>query len=215
MTDDRAAEAAMVLATLDSEDAGGQLLRSIVRTAQTMFGATASSIAKVDRATEELVLEAVARDGEQWLVGHRFPLSAGIAGWVVQAGEPMVADNLSDSTLFAREVADATGYVPTALMAAPVRYTGEVIGVLEVMDYVKPSIAALDAVELLTHLADQAAVALTVLSRARLARELLAGEATDSAYADLLPVLSDLVNLDPERRAAGIALLSSVGVLMR
>jgi GAF domain-containing protein len=213
MTDHSAALTALSLAVLDSEAEHAALLRSIVRTAQAIFGATASSILMLDRDTGELVLEAVAREGEEWLVGHRFPASAGIAGWVVTAAEPVVVDDLSASTMFARDVAEGTGYVPSAMMAAPVIYGGEVLGVLEVMDYAPTADGALDAARLLELFADQAAVALTVVLRARSARRILVDGTQE--YAGVLPVVEGLLRLEPDQRAAGIGLLGSVAEMLR
>jgi GAF domain-containing protein len=212
MTDEGVLLAAVALAVADSEREQGGLLRSIVCTAQAIFAASASSILILDRDTDELVLEAVARENEQSLVGHRFPASAGIAGWVAAAGEPLVVDDLTTSTLFARDVAEATGYVPSALMAAPITHEEEVLGVLEVMDYATPGGTPLQAAELLSLFAAQAAAALVVVRRAESARQLL--ECPGSEYADVMPVLETLLRLGHRERAAGRSLLRSVGDLL-
>jgi GAF domain-containing protein len=210
MTGPGANLAAAALAGLGAETDHAALLRSIVRTAQANFGAAASSIAMVDG--DELVLEAVARDGEQWLVGHRFPVTAGIAGWVVGAAEPMVVDDLAADPTFARDVAAGTGYVPAALMAAPIVYDQQVLGVLEVLDPGPLAITSLGAVDLLTLFAAQAGVALAVVRRARAARELLTGR---GQHADLLPVVETLLRLEPDQRRAAAAMLGSLGDLLR
>jgi GAF domain-containing protein len=213
MSGDGASLVAVAMAVLDSEREHAALLRSVVRTARAVFGATATSISMLDHEREELVLEAVARDSEQWLVGHRFPATVGIAGWVAAAGEPMVADDLTGNALFARDVAETTGFVPSALMAAPIIHEEEVLGVLEVMDYAPLAITTLGAVDLLTLFAGQAAVALAMVRRTRAARLVLAG--ADTEYTELLPAVETLLRLDPKQRAAGIGLLVSVRELLR
>lgn len=96
-----------------------ELLQSVVDTARAIFGAQASSIMLLDPAADELIFEAVSGQGQEFLVGRRFPAGRGIAGWVAASGEPMVVDDLHDSVSFDRAIAESTGYVPNALMAAP------------------------------------------------------------------------------------------------
>ena len=65
----------------------------------------------------------------------------------------------------ADEIAQITGYRPQALKAAPLLSGRDVLGLLVVLDPVPQSRANLTDLELLALFADQAAVALRVLSR--------------------------------------------------
>src|ERR1035438_1031376 len=49
------------------------LLQSIVEVARSVFGAAAASVFLVDERSNELVFEAVSGEGEEDLVGTRFP----------------------------------------------------------------------------------------------------------------------------------------------
>jgi GAF domain-containing protein len=147
----------------DDEDVARELLQSIVSTAQALFGAAASSVFLLDEATDELVFEAVSGQGEEFLVGMRFPAGRGIAGWVVTSGEPMVVDDLTRDGSFARDLAESTRYVPDSLMAAPLVHGSRVLGVLEVLDPVPQSRSSLGELDLLALFARQAAIALRVL----------------------------------------------------
>ncbi|HEX4833568.1 MAG TPA: GAF domain-containing protein [Trebonia sp.] len=111
-----------------------RLLQSVVEIAKGMYGAAAVSVFLVDPATGELVFEAVAGEGEGMLPGTRFPSGTGIAGWVAMSGQPLIADDLASTPLFAQDAAESTGYVPRSIMAAPVIVDGDCIGVLEVLD---------------------------------------------------------------------------------
>jgi GAF domain-containing protein len=143
-----------------------QLLQSVVDVARAIFGAEASSVFLLDEANDELVFQAVSGQGEEFLVGHRFPASSGIAGWVALSGEPMIVDDLATSASFARGIAESTQFVPQALMAAPLLHGERVLGVLEVLDPAPQSRSNLDDLDLLALFARQAAVALrVVLSR--------------------------------------------------
>ncbi|HEY9475067.1 MAG TPA: GAF domain-containing protein, partial [Mycobacteriales bacterium] len=144
---------------LDPQNRVAQLLQSIVEVARAIFGAAASSIFLLDETTDELVFQAVSGQGEDFLVGTRFPAGRGIAGWVVNSGEAIIVDDLATSGAFARDLAESTRYVPQALMAAPL-ISDEIIGVLEVLDPVPQSRSSLSELDLLALFARQAAVAL-------------------------------------------------------
>lgn len=141
------------------------LLQPIVETARAVFGAAASSIFILDVATESLVFGAVAGAGEESLVGRRFPADTGIAGWVVRSQQGLRLDDLTDNPLFAREAAESTVYVPRALMAAPLLFQDECVGVLEVLDWTEGSRGEMADLALLGIIASQAAAAVRMLAR--------------------------------------------------
>lgn len=141
------------------------LLQPIVDTARAVFGAAASSVFVWDRADDALVFGAVSGAGESSLVGRRFPASTGVAGWVLRSGQELRLDDLSRSSIFSREAAASTGYVPDALMAAPLLFDEECVGVLEVLDWTEGSRGELADLALLCMLARQAAAAVALLAR--------------------------------------------------
>ncbi|MET7754624.1 MULTISPECIES: GAF domain-containing protein [unclassified Streptomyces] len=172
------------------DPAMAELLQSVVDTARAIFGAEASSILLLEAAADELVFEAVSGQGQEFLVGRRFPAGRGIAGWVAASGEPMVVDDLHDSTSFDRDVARSTGFVPNALMAAPLVHGDRVLGVLEVLDPSPQARSSLSELDLLSLFARQAAVALHVLTtHAPRGAEPAAPE--DPARAELLRLLGE------------------------
>jgi len=179
-----------------------ELLQSVVQVARAIFGAAASSVFLLDQATNELVFLAVAGAGEQSLVGTRFPSNRGIAGWVVMSGDAMVVDDLSANTMFARDLAESTRYVPDALMAVPLIDRGEVLGVLEVLDPVTQSRADLAELDLLQLFAGQAATAL---------RMVLAQRSQESSQLAALRAVQQMTSSD---RAAGLQLLDAVRDLL-
>lgn len=146
-----------------------QLLQSVVTVARYVYEAAASSVFMISPDSGELIFAAVAGEGEQDLVGKRFPAGTGIAGWVAASGQPLIADNVHQTDQFARDAAASTGYIPTGIMAAPLIAEGECIGVLEVLDRHIASSSEpgreLDDIELLSLLATQAALSLSLLRR--------------------------------------------------
>ncbi|GGL05265.1 hypothetical protein Sme01_63900 [Sphaerisporangium melleum] len=186
-----------------------QLLQSVVEIARHVFGAAASSVFLIDEDTGELVFEAVAGEGGAHLPGTRFPAGTGIAGWVATSGEPMYVDDLAGSTVFARAAAASTGYVPSALMAAPLVRDADCIGVLEVLDPTEASRGELADLDLLGLLALQAAIGLEILIRGRRR----SGDGTRSpatSGADLLDRIgAHFGSADPVAAALAVTLLKA------
>lgn len=168
----RAAVAAGVFGTEESYRA---LLQSIVQVARAIFKAKASSILLLDEETDELVFEAAADEGSESLVGKRFPSSTGIAGFVLVSRQPLVIEDVLSDPRFSRETAESTGFVPKGLMAVPLLHEERALGVLEVLDRPRDARFTLAEMELLGLFANQAAVALDLLQRARRAQTALAG----------------------------------------
>lgn len=177
-------------------DAERELLQSVVETARAIFGAQAASIFLLDEEARELVFQAVAGQGADFLVGTRFPAGRGVAGWVALSGEPMVVDDVSGDHIFARDLAESTRYVPSSLMAAPLLGRGRVLGVLEVLDPAPQSRSDLGELALLALFARQAATALRVVTdhRERTAAALLADPAERARGRRLLDALRDLLD---------------------
>ena len=209
MSDLRAAVAAGVFG---GDDAFRALLQATVETARGIFHAKASSVFLLDEETDELVFEAVAGEGSDTLVGKRFPSSTGVAGWVLVTRQPLVGDDLSKDTRFSRGAAESTGYVPRGLMAVPLLADDTALGVLEVLDRPEQSAFTLAEMDLLGLFANQAAIALSLLQRARRARAALDGEGELAALAQFA---SRLEEADEEKREAGLALLAALGRLLR
>jgi GAF domain-containing protein len=205
-------EAAVAAGVLASEEHFARLLRSVVEVARAIFGAKASSIFLFDEETDELVFAAVAGEDEQHLVGRRMPSSVGIAGWVLSSRTPLVLDDVQKDPRFARDVAEGTGYVPQGMMAVPLLDDEEAVGVLQVLDRPQQSRFSLQEMELLGLFANQAAIALALLTSARRARKALEGEG------DAIPVAriaSALESLEGDRREAASTLLDALARVLR
>lgn len=132
--------------------------------ARGIFHANAASLLLVDEATGELVFEAVSGEGARALLGSRIPAATGIAGSVLTSGEAEVVEDVAADPRFARDAAEASGYIPTGLMAAPLVRSGRRLGVLEVLDRPQFTRFSVAELELLRLLADQAAIALGELA---------------------------------------------------
>ena len=210
MSDDL--RAAVAAGALGAETSYRHLLQSIVEVARSIFGARASSVFLFDEDSDELVFEAVAGEGADELIGRRFPSSTGIAGWVLVTRQPLVVEELADDPRFSRETAESTGFVPKGLMAVPLLHEDRTLGVLEVLDRPQQAAFSLQEMELLGKFANEAAIALDLLQRAREARAVLENEGGEAAA--VARFVAKHGEASPERREAVLKLLESIEALL-
>ena len=211
MTDDL--RAAVATGVLGSEEAYLSLLTSIAEVARAIFGARAASIFLLDEEADELVFATLVGEGSDRLVGARFPSSTGIAGWVLVTRQPLVLEDVSEDPRFARDAAEATGYVPRSLMAVPLLHKERVLGVLEVLDRPQRPGFTLEQADLLGLFANQAAIALDLLLAARRARVVLAEEGQDAEVVAALAAALD--GLEGESREGALRLLAGLEEILR
>src|SRR5215210_599122 len=206
--------AAVAAGVLASEETYRRLLQAIVEVARGIFSAKAASVFLYDEETDELVFEAVAGEGSESLIGQRIPSSTGIAGWVLVTRQPIVLDDVAqDARWGGHEIAARTGYVPKGLMAVPLLDEEDPVGVLNVLDRPQESRFSLEEMELLGLFANQAAIALDLLRKARRAKAVL--EDSGSDLTALARLASRLDLLEGEERAAGVELLRSLDALLK
>ena len=206
-------KAAVAAGVVGSQETFRELLQSVVEVARAIFNAQASSIFLLDEESDELVFEAIAGPGEETLIGQRFPSSTGVAGWVLVTRQPLVVDELDKDPRFAREAAESTGFVPKGLMAVPLLHEDRALGVLEVLDRPQKAAFSLAEMELLGLFANEAAIALDLLQKARSARAVLEEEGGEAEA--LARFAMRLDEAEPDKRDAALQLLDALGKLLR
>ncbi len=137
-----------------------ELLRSLTETARRLFGAAACSLALLSADESELIYTVAAGEGAADVTGMRISSSQGIAGWVVQSGQPIAVSDLASDPRFARDTAERTGYLPQAILAVPVETPQRMLGVISLLDRDSRRPGAEQDMALLSLFADQAALAL-------------------------------------------------------
>jgi len=212
MTEKSDLRAAVAAGVGGSEESFRGLLAAIVEVARSIFGAKASSILLLDEETEELVFEAVVGEGEDTLLGTRFPAGKGIAGWVLATQTPLVIEDVQQDPRFAKDVAEDTGYVPSGLMAAPLMHEERALGVLSVLDRPEQSLFSLKEMELLGLFAHQASIAVDLLLKARKANRVLEQSGGDLEVVSRLATVVDA--LEDSRREAGLRLLHELAAML-
>lgn len=136
------------------------LLNSIVEAAARIFGAGAASILLVNEAEQVLEFRVAWGPVGKNLVGTKYPLDKGIAGYVVMTGQPIATSHVKQDARFDREFAESTGYVPDSILATPLLSGDRIIGVMEVLDKISASSFGIQDMELLGMFARQAALAI-------------------------------------------------------
>jgi GAF domain-containing protein len=165
------------------------LVTSIARTARTVFGAAACSVALLSDDGTELVFT-TASGGSDEISGMRMPAGQGIAGWVATTGQPLAVSNLAEDPRFAANIADRMGYQPTEILACPVATEDRLIGVMEILDRDSGRAGAHADLELLSMFARQAALAIDASVRSLRIGAVLLRAAAGAVDGDLAAALA-------------------------
>ena len=106
-----------------------------VQATRALFAAAACSVALVDDDGDTLTYVVADGAGAAEIVGVTIPVGRGIGGWAAMSGQPIAVRDVQSDARFARDVAESTNFVPSAILAAPLMTPdGEVIGVTSVLD---------------------------------------------------------------------------------
>ncbi|MEW6092701.1 MAG: GAF domain-containing protein [Chloroflexota bacterium] len=175
--------------TLESEP----LLEKILQSAVSILNCEAGTLFLVDEQTDELVFRVVISPVASDLVGQRLAPGTGIVGEAVQTRQPVIANNVKETTAWWSDTDKTTGFVTRAILAVPLQVKERVIGVLEVINRKDGLPFVEDDVNLLAAFAGQAAVA---IENARLYT------LTDQELSDRVEELSVMQRIDRELNAS-------------
>ena len=193
-----------------------ELLRSLTETARRLFGAAACSLALLSDDDSELIYTTAAGEGADDVTGMRITSSHGIAGLVVQSGQPIAISDVASDPRFSRGLAEQTGYVPRTILAVPVETPQRMLGVISLLDRDERRPGAEQDMALLSLFADQAALALaSVDAFGALGRVLLAALADAAADGDLVLALRQAADELPAAEADLAALATTFAALAR
>jgi GAF domain-containing protein len=187
------------------------LLQSIVDAAGHIFGAAAASILLVNEQEGLLEFRVAYGASDHDLVGTRFPLDKGIAGYVVMTGQPIAISNVRQDARFNQDFAQSTGYVPTSILATPLLAGEHVIGVMEVLDKLNAASFGMQDMGLLGIFANQAALAIEQSQQMDQIRDTLVLGLKRLASADPSQPLTELLRLlkkDPGEKRGGSNVLA-------
>jgi len=134
------------------------VLRSLMAQVRDYFQVDAASVALLDEKTSELVFSVAVGDAADDVLGMRLASDQGVAGWVMQTGEPELVPDAHADERFYTVVDDTTGFHTHAILVVPIEMEGRPIGVIEALN--PASAFDDDAQRLLLSVADLAAIAI-------------------------------------------------------
>jgi GAF domain-containing protein len=136
-----------------------ELLGQIMSSATELTGAETSSLLLLDETDDDLtVVIATGAPGEA-VERARVPAGQGIAGWVVEHGEPLVVDDPKSDQRFYGGIDEKSGFETKSILAVPMTTKDQTIGVIEVINKSEGAFDERD-VKVATALANQAAIAI-------------------------------------------------------
>jgi len=145
------------------------LLQAIVQAAAELTQAEGGSILLLDRQTGELHFRAVTGAKSEGIRHIPVPLNGSIAGQILRQNRPLVIEDAARDPRIYRQVDESSQFTTRSLMGVPLRVKDKSIGVLEVVNKIGNGGFTAEDVEVLSVLADQAAIA---IENARLLAEL-------------------------------------------
>jgi len=151
-------KAGRVMASMLERDA---LVELIMEQIKSLLDVEAASVIlrEPSSAGEELVFAVAIGPGSTSLIGTRMPATAGIASWVLQNTQPaLVADAPSDPR-FSPSIDAITGLTTRSILAVPIVFKGETLGVVEAMNKITAAFDQHD-LEVLEALCSSAAIAI-------------------------------------------------------
>jgi signal transduction histidine kinase len=122
----------VIASTLDLDTVLGLAMTE----ARSVVDAEAASVLLHDPGTDTLVFAASVGPASERLIGRGMPATAGIAGWVVREGQPVLIRNAQSDARFYNQIDATTGMTTRSLLAVPLRYKDRIIGVIEAINRV-------------------------------------------------------------------------------
>jgi GAF domain-containing protein len=135
------------------------LLQTIMSSATELTEAETSSLFLMDEEGAELTVEVATGVPGQEVLKQRVPAGQGIAGWVVENGQPLVVDDAREDPRFYGDIDAKTGFETRTILAVPMTIRERTIGCIEVINK-RDGTFDDDDQRLATALANHAAIAI-------------------------------------------------------
>ena len=136
-----------------------ELLRLIMTSAAELLRAETSSLLLLDEDAGDLIIHVATGESGEQVAQQRVPAGKGIAGWVLEQGEPAVVANPREDSRFFPGMDEATGFETRNILALPLKVRDRTVGVVEVINKHEGGFTDTDR-ELAAALANQAAIAI-------------------------------------------------------
>jgi NtrC-family two-component system sensor histidine kinase KinB len=125
-----AESAATITGSLNLEDVLNRILEQISQA----LSVEAVSLSLIEAEEKMLVVKAATGWNRKNFINHRFKIGQGLAGWTAREGRGVVIPDVKSDPRHDPETEERTGLETRAIACAPLRYRGQVIGVLEAIN---------------------------------------------------------------------------------
>ncbi len=156
---------ALINSSLNIED----VLNNAMKWAEEFINAEASSIYELDEESGEIFVRLARGKKKDPVKDIRLKLGDGIAGSVVETGQPMVVQDVSKEKRFSYKFDKLTGFKTKSLICVPLTLRDKSIGAIQVLNKKDQEPFSKADLEILTSMSQQIAVA---MENARLYRRL-------------------------------------------
>ena len=143
-------------ASLDLEP----FLALLIGAASELTGCETASILELEEDGQQLQFLALPWFHHDLLQPVKVPVQTSVAGWVLEHGQPAVVPDVNAEPLHFKGADQAINFVTRSLMAVPITFQGEKLGVLEVVNKAGAAHYTEEDLTILETLASQAAVAI-------------------------------------------------------
>ncbi len=137
-----------------------QVLRTIMEKINEVLRPDTWSLLLMDADKSELYFQIATGQGAEALRDVRIKVGQGVAGWVAQSGEAVVVPDTSKDSRFFGQVDARTNVETRSIVAVPVRFRDQCLGVIELINCVGAEGFSQRDLALLEALADYAAIAI-------------------------------------------------------
>src|SRR5215831_16886959 len=137
-----------------------QVLRTIMEKINEVLRPDTWSLLLMDTDKQELYFQIATGKGADRLKDVRIKVGQGLAGWVAEAGKAVVVPDTSQDSRFFAQVDSRTKMETRSIVAVPVRFREQCLGVIELINCVGPEGFSPRDLALLEALADYAAIAI-------------------------------------------------------
>ena len=136
------------------------VLDNAMKWAEEFIDAEASSIYELDEQKNELFIRIARGEKRDPVKGIRLKVGEGIAGWVVQTGQPIVIQDTITEERFSDKFDRLTGFQTQSMICVPLILRDRPIGALQVLNKKAEAQFSQADLELLTSMAQQIIVAM-------------------------------------------------------
>lgn len=137
-----------------------EILLKIMQTIADYFRPSNWSLLLLDESKNELYFEIVVGEVAGRIKGIRIKMGEGIAGWVALNGQPLLVPDVNQDPRFLKQIDKISNFATESIIAVPMKIKNKVLGVIEIINKNEPHPQNRRDVEILTTVADYAAIAL-------------------------------------------------------